>query len=109
MTPGVASGAIAAASLCGGDLAAVRLGVRSLSQVIKGEKPPANQGPPERFNLALVRADVDPVGFADRIVKSGGKHFSLCLQGPPGTGKSAFVRYLAERLGLQVTKSGPPT
>ena len=104
VTPGVASGAIAAASLCGGDLAAVRLGVRSLSRVISGEKPPANQGPPEKFDLALVRANIDPVGFADRIVKSGGKHFSLCLQGPPGTGKSAFVRYLAERLGLQVTQ-----
>ena len=104
VTPGVASGAIAAASLCGGDLTAVRLGVRSLAKVISGEKPPTNQGPPERFNLALVQADIDPAGFADRIVKSGGKHFSLCLQGPPGTGKSAFVRYLAERLGLQVTQ-----
>ncbi len=104
VTPGVASSAIAGARLCGGDLAAVRLGVRSLSRVISGEKPPANQGPPERFDLALVRADIDPVGFADRVVKSGGKHFSLCLQGPPGTGKSAFVRYLAERLGLQVTQ-----
>ena len=104
VTPGVASSAIAGASLCGGDLAAVRLGVRSLSRVISGEKPPTNQGAPERFNLALVRADIDPVGFADRTVKSGGKHFSLCLQGPPGTGKSAFVRYLAERLGLQVTQ-----
>ncbi len=62
-----------------------------------GEKPPANQGPPKRFDLA-------PVGFADRIAESGGKHFSFCLQGPPGTGKSAFVRYLAERLGLQVTQ-----
>ena len=104
VTPGVASSAIAGASLCGGDLTAVRLGVRSLSRVISGEKPPANQGPPERFDPVLVRADIDPVGFADRIVKSGGKHFSLCLQGPPGTGKSAFVRYLAERLGLQVTQ-----
>ena len=104
VTPGVASSAIAGASLCGGDLAAVRLGVRSLAKVISGEKPPTNQGPPERFDLALVQADIDPVGFADRIVKSGGKHFSLCLQGPPGTGKSAFVRYLAEHLGLQVTQ-----
>ena len=26
----------------------------------------------------------------------------LCLEGPPGTGKSAFTRYLAERLGLEV-------
>ena len=104
VTPGVASGAIAAASLCGGDLTTVRLGVRSLAKVISGEKPPTNQGPPERFNLALVRADIDPVGFAESIAKNGGKHFSLCLQGPPGTGKSAFVRYLAERLGLQVTQ-----
>ena len=104
VTPGVASSAIAGASLCGGDLAAVRLGVRSLSRVISGEKPPTNQGSPERFNLALVRADIDPVGFADRLVKNGGKHFSLCLQGPPGTGKSAFVRYLAECLGLPVTQ-----
>ena len=103
-TPGVASGAIAAAGFCGGDLAAVRLGVRSLSRVISGEKPPANQAPPERFDLALVQADTNPVGLADRIVESGGKHFSLCLQGPPGTGKSAFVRYLAERLDLPVTQ-----
>ena len=95
LTPGVASSAIAGASLCGGDLAAVRLGVRSLAKVISGEKPPANQGPPERFDLALVRADINPVGFADRIVASGGKHFSLCLQGPPGTGKSAFVPLLS--------------
>ena len=104
VTPGVASGAIAAASLCGGDLTTVRLGVRSLSQVIVGEKPPANLGAPERFDPVLIRADIDPVGFAESIVKNGGKHFSLCLQGPPGTGKSAFVRYLAERLGLQVTQ-----
>lgn len=104
VTPGIASSAIAAARLCGRDLAAVRLGVRSLSRVISGEKPPANQGPPEKFDLGLVRSDMDPVGLADRIAKSGGKHFSLCLQGPPGTGKSAFVRYLAERLGLQVTQ-----
>ena len=104
VTPGVASGAIAAASLCGGDLTTVRLGVRSLSQVIVGEKPPANLGAPERFDPVLIRADIDPVGFAESIVKNGGKHFSLCLQGPPGTGKSAFVRYLAGRLGLQVTQ-----
>ena len=104
VTPGVASSAIAGASLCGGDLTTVRLGVRSLSRVIAGEKPPTNQGPPVKFDLALVRADIDPVGFADRLAKTGGKHFSLCLQGPPGTGKSAFVRYLADRLGLQVTQ-----
>ena len=104
VAPGVASGALAAASLCGGDLAAVRLGVQSLSRVISGEKRAIKQGAPERFDLALIRADVEPVGFAERLEKTGGKQFSLCLQGPPGSGKSAFVRYLAERLGLQVTQ-----
>ncbi|MDE2734531.1 MAG: AAA family ATPase [Gemmatimonadota bacterium] len=104
VTPGIASGAIAAASLCGGDLTAVRRGVRSLSRVIAGEKPPANQGVSGKFDPTLIQADINPVGFADSIVKNDGKHFSLCLQGPPGTGKSAFVRYLAERLGFQVTQ-----
>ena len=47
-------------------------------------------------------ADKDPVTLTERIAARGERHFSLCLQGPPGTGKSAYVRYLAERLGLEV-------
>ena len=35
-------------------------------------------------------------------MRDADRGFSLCLQGPPGTGKSAFARYLAERLGLEV-------
>ena len=99
-TPGVAAGATAAAALSGGGVASVRHGVRSLSRVLGGEKPPQN--PPARFDLALIRGDSDPVALADRLVRSGEGRFSLCLQGPPGTGKSAFVRHLAERLGLEV-------
>ena len=99
-TPGVAAGATAAARLGGGDLAAVRRGVRSLSRVLSCEKPP--QGKPARYDPALIQADVDPVELADRLARSGERRFSLCLQGPPGTGKSAYVRYLAERLDLEV-------
>ncbi len=99
-TPGVAAGAVAAARLGAGDLATVRLGVRSLSRVMGRHAPPPVT--PERFDLALLKADTDPRELADRLVKSGERRFSLCLQGPPGTGKSAFVRYLAERLGLEV-------
>ena len=101
-TPGVAAGATAAARLGGGDLAAVRRGVRSLSRVLGSEKPP--QATPARYDLALIRADTDPVKLADRLASSGERRFSLCLQGPPGTGKSAFVRYLAERLGVEVVQ-----
>ncbi len=99
-TPGVAAGATAAAHLGAGDLATVRRGVRSLSRVLGRHAPP--QATPERFDLALMRADTDPRELADRLADSGERRFSLCLQGPPGTGKSAFVRYLAERLGLEV-------
>ena len=101
-TPGVAAGVTAAARLAGGGIPAVRRGVRSLSRVMQCDRP--SQSTPERFDLSLVRADVDPVVLADRLAGSRERRFSLCLQGPPGTGKSALVRYLAERLGLEVVQ-----
>ena len=103
VTPGVAAGATAAARLIeGGDIATVRQGVQSLSRLLHGEKPP--RGEPRRFDPALVRADTDPTELADSLAERGCRRFSLCLQGPPGTGKSAFVRYLAERVGLEVAQ-----
>ena len=98
-TPGVAAGATAAAKL-GGGLDTVRHGVRNLSRVLSCEKP--SQRSPEKFDPTFIRADQDLIRLADRLVKKDERRFSLCLQGPPGTGKSAFVRYLAERLGLEI-------
>ena len=62
----------------------------------------ASSRTPDKYEPALIRADVDPVQLADRVTSSGARHFSLCLQGPTGTGKSVFVRYLADRIGLEV-------
>ena len=101
VTPGVASGVTAAARLGGGTLADVRRGVRGLARLLSSDTPPA-QRTPDRYDPELIRADLDPVELADRLATSGARHFSLCLQGPPGTGKSAFVRHLADRLGLEV-------
>ena len=103
VTPGVAAGATAAARLIdGGDITTVRHGVHGLSRLLHGEKPP--QGVPGKFDPALIRADSDPRELADRLAEQGARRLSLCLQGPPGTGKSAFVRYLAERIGLEVVQ-----
>ena len=103
VTPGVAAGATAAARIIdGGDIATVRQGVRSLSRLLHGEKPP--QRTPRDFDPRLVRADTDPVELADRLAERGAQRFSLCLQGAPGTGKSAFVRHLAERTGLEIVQ-----
>ena len=99
-TPGVAAGATAAAKLGNGGLDTVRHGVRNLSRVLSCEKP--SQRPPEQFDPTFIRADQDLIRLADRLTKKDERRFSLCLQGPPGTGKSAFVRYLAERLGLEI-------
>ena len=100
-TPGVAAGATAAARISGGGIDTVRRGVRGLSRVLSCEAPP--QG-----NATTLRSRPDPgryrSGRTGRTAwrTSGERRFSLCLQGPPGTGKSAFVRYLAERMRLEV-------
>ena len=60
---------------------------------------------PARFHPGLVHAETDLVGLANRLAESGPGRISFCLQGPPGTGKSAFIRYLAERMGLEVGRS----
>ena len=97
--PGVAAGATAAARLGGGDIEFVRRSVRSLSSVLGSEKPGRHEGPV--FDPSLIEADFDLTSLVDRLAATGELRFSLCLTGPPGTGKSAYVRFLAERLGLE--------
>lgn len=100
--PGVAAEVTAAARLTGGDIDSVRRGLRGLARALGCERPA--QGVPARFDLALMRSDMDLVGLADRLADGNERRFSLCLHGPPGTGKSACVRYLADRLGLEVVQ-----
>lgn len=99
-SPGVAAGATAAADLAEGDYDTVRRGIRSLSRVLGCDRPAAR--PTIRFDPALIEADLDVETLAKRLEAGDQRRFSLCLQGPPGSGKSAYVRHLAERLGLEV-------
>ena len=101
VAPGVASGVTAAAKLGGGTIGAVRRGLNGLARLLPGNTPPA-QKTRNRYDTALIHADMNPAQLADRLAVSGVRHFSLCLQGPSGTGKSAFVRHLAGRLSLEV-------
>ena len=101
-SPGVAAGATAAAALADGDFELVRRGVRSLSRVLGCDRP-AFRGA-NRFDATLLSADIDLTEVATRLADRGERRFSLCLQGPPGTGKSAYARYLAERMGLEVVQ-----
>jgi len=103
VAPSVAAGATAAAGLIeGGDIETVRKGVRSLSRLLHGDKAP--QGRVEGFDLALVHGDCDLVQLTTSSTTRGRQRQSLLLQGPPGTGKSAFVRHLADLIGLEVAQ-----
>ena len=99
-TPGVAAGATAAADLADGDFDTVRRGIRSLSRVLGCERPEKRSA--IGFDPALIEADLDVEALAARLEAGGQRRFSLCLQGPPGSGKSAYVRHLADRIGLEV-------
>ena len=107
--PGVAEGAIRGAALVKGDVATVRRGVDSLLRVLPDVPAPSERKPPERYDPALLRADTDPARLADQIAASRSRVVSLCLEGPPGTGKSAYVRYLGDRLGMEVVQKRRPT
>jgi len=98
--PGVADGAIRAGHLGGGDIDLVQRSVDRLSRLMGCGRPGDRRE--VDFDPALIHADLDPVELAERLVSGNERRFSMCLQGPPGTGKSAYVRYLADRLGMEV-------
>jgi SpoVK/Ycf46/Vps4 family AAA+-type ATPase len=52
---------------------------------------------PSRYSLDTVNADIDLGRLAGNIQRTG--RARLCLYGPPGSGKTAYVQYLARRLG----------
>ncbi|MCY4322868.1 MAG: AAA family ATPase, partial [Gammaproteobacteria bacterium] len=103
VAPSVAAGATAAAGLIeGGDIETVRKGVLSLSRLLYGNGAP--QRKMDDFDISLVRGDCDLRQLARSLTSRGKQRQSLLLQGPPGTGKSAFVRHLAELMGLEVAQ-----
>jgi SpoVK/Ycf46/Vps4 family AAA+-type ATPase len=85
------------------DKGAIRKTLDSLEYAVTGkDKKRPKSEPNTAFNVELINSDLDLVALADRIVGNRVMGFSLCLYGAPGTGKSAYVRYLAKRMGLKV-------
>jgi len=67
----------------------------------QGHKPIRRNDPnrlPEIYDPAYINADTDVSQVATGLVKN--KAGRLCLYGEPGTGKTAYVRWLAEQIGI---------
>jgi SpoVK/Ycf46/Vps4 family AAA+-type ATPase len=86
------------------DNGAIRKTLDSLEFAVTGRETKKDSEQKSDFSLELANADMDLAALADRLVDGKIKGFSLCLYGAPGTGKSAYVRYLAERMGLKVSQ-----
>ena len=100
-TPAVLENALKAAKFSGGGREAVERAASGIVRAISGNRTKKAVVLPE-FDPRLTRAKPDLNGLTDRLMEGGNLNFSLLLSGPPGTGKSAYGRYLANNLGLEV-------
>ena len=102
--PAVASTALRATRLAGGDAETARLIVEGVARAVAGGALPAPEADQDRlYDPELVNADCDLVALADRLARPDAERaVSFLVSGPPGSGKSAWVRHLAARIGLPV-------
>jgi transitional endoplasmic reticulum ATPase len=102
--PALAANAVKAAKLAGGGFDRIRLAVEGVGKAVRGgiENPP-NVQEISPYQEELTNSELDLKKLTAELSNPNtSKNFSLCLFGPPGTGKSAYVKYLAERIGMEI-------
>ena len=106
--PALVSNAVLAVKLAGGGEVELVSAVSGVLQLLddgvsaRGDDPKADRLTP--FDLELTNCAEDLAGLVARLTEPcASKRWSMCIEGAPGTGKSEFARYLAERLGMEVT------
>jgi len=62
---------------------------------------PSSKTAERPFSVELLNANIDLDNLANQIAQSNCHDLSILASGAPGTGKSAYVRNLAERLGME--------
>ena len=99
--PAIISSVIKSAKLMCGGMQEVEDSIAMYAKAM-GEKFINEDGTNANFNAALLNTDTDMETLANRLCQSKSKAFSLCLYGASGTGKSAYARYIAEKLEMDV-------
>ncbi len=103
--PSMIAGAAQAARMAKGGLPIVQEHLSFMIQALNGgRKNPEEEKTNIRFYPALIHADMDLQALTTQLTRLGRLNFSLCLYGASGTGKSAYARYLADKLGLEVVQ-----
>lgn len=101
--PALAANAVRAARLASGGVKEIRIVAQGVAKAMAGgAETVVEDGTKQRFKPELANVDIDLDSLAEKLAKSGKSKVSFCLHGAPGTGKSAFARYLAQRMGLEV-------
>lgn len=104
VAPALAENAVIAASLAGGGEAEMRLALKGLDKLVNNRSHKNVEPLPKNwFMPGLVNSNPPLFDLSGKILaKNVKRNFSLLLYGPPGTGKSAYVRHLAESMGMEV-------
>jgi len=106
VAPGVAEKAIQASALADHEHGGASRATKGLVRALAGDRALRRDRMDAETELdpRLLCADTDLDWLTGRLQQAGRLSFSLCLHGPPGTGKSAYIRHLANRLGLEVAE-----
>lgn len=101
--PSMINGAVRAAVITKGGLNAVKEHICHMQRALNGGfKEAKKENKQENFFPSLIYADMDLSMLTSQLKQLGRLNFSLCLYGASGTGKSAYARYLAGELGLEI-------
>ena len=101
VTPRQLAMATRQAAMVNGDVETIRRNIAQKAKLRHGVCSPDSK-PIAQYDPALVHTDVEMQALTERIVPMSARRFAMCLYGPPGTGKTAYVGYVAERLGMDL-------
>jgi AAA+ superfamily predicted ATPase len=99
--PAVVAAGLNAAKLTGGGAEVAKTAIHSVLRSL-GQSCSPEICTRSTYNPQLSNADTDLTRLAQQLAASPDRAWSLLLSGPSGTGKSAYARYLADLIGIEI-------